>query len=87
METARLDASGRLVVPAKTRQAAGLVEGQVQLIASRGSVLVRQQGPNKAAIDQWQKRLLASTLKVTRVNPKEDGKWMSDDYARRKLGL
>ncbi len=85
--TVRMDASGRLVIPAQARRAAGFQEGEVDLAASQGQVILRPARKNAEAIKRWQEQLLATKLVPTGKLGKDEGKWMSDDYARRKLGL
>ncbi len=83
----KLDSSGRLVIPAKTRRAAGIKKGDVLIIASHGEVILRQVNRNKKKIQEWQKGMLSYTIQLTKGVSKDEGKWVSRDYARRKLGL
>ena len=85
-EKTRIDSSGRIVIPARARAAAGIHEGEIVLLASRGSVLLRQEMVEKPSVESWYKEM--KSLKLTaRPDRQEDGKWMGKEYARRKIGL
>lgn len=85
----RVDRQGRLVLPAFIRKSVGLKDG--------GKVSVRLDGfrviiePVFTDLEKSVKSWRESTLKL-HVTPftedvQESWKWMSRDYARRKLGI
>jgi AbrB family looped-hinge helix DNA binding protein len=88
-ETANVDRQGRLVIPSPIRDSLGLKEG--------GKVTLRLDGPRlilEPALDELQKRVAAWEDRTLRTRadpyvepPGESWKWMSREYAKRKLGL
>jgi len=85
----RIDKQGRLVLPASVRESMGLKDG--------GKVSVRLDGfrviiePVFMDLEKSVKTWRESTLEL-HVNPftediTESWKWMSRDYARRKVGI
>ena len=84
-ERVHIDASGRVVIPADARRAAR-VGRDVQLIATRGEIILRSTVTDTDGIEKWYREMKASTVRAG-GKTKETGKWVSEGYARKKLGL
>ncbi|MCS4540614.1 MAG: AbrB/MazE/SpoVT family DNA-binding domain-containing protein, partial [Thaumarchaeota archaeon] len=86
---AAVDKQGRLVLPSRIRESLGLKEGGIVTVRLDGSRLVIE--PKSQAVEsrvrEWV--VLATNTKnaLFGEEQKESWKWMSHDYARRKLGL
>jgi AbrB family looped-hinge helix DNA binding protein len=88
-ETATIDKQGRLIVPARLREALGVKEG--------GRVSIRLDGPRlvlepvsldvKGKAEEWADQARSSKVEAFVGENDESWKWMSREYARRKLGL
>ncbi len=90
METAiNVDSQGRMVLPSRVREAFGIKKGGQVTIRINGSRVILE--PLKKDVEkkvqEWMN--LSSKLKaeICIEEPNESWKWMSRDYARRKLGL
>ncbi len=86
VEHVRIDSSGRVVIPTKARRAAGIKEGDMMLIASHGEIILKQPEKNKKQVQEWQKEMLSYHLTAKGISGGKS-KWISEDYARKKLGL
>ncbi len=84
-----VDEQGRVVLPAHIRRAVGIKGRGKLLIRREGSRIVLEPFPENLgkSVEEWAN--LARNVKAEIFSePSEDGwKWMSLEYARRKLGL
>jgi len=85
----KVDRQGRLVLPSHIRKAFGIKDGgQVTLrIDGSGVILEPVRRDVKKRVQEWED--LSRSLKVEAFSeePSESWKWISREYARRKLGL
>jgi len=82
-----IDKFGRVVIPAQMRRKLGIKAGSELIIELRGSmIIIRPVRDIDRIVDQWFEKLMNTKIKAKffRVG---GGKWMGDDYVRRKLGL
>jgi len=88
-EEAKVDKQGRLVLPSRVRRSLGLAEGghiSVRLDGSRVVIEVKSRDV-EARVREWSANALKADSKAFVERREEGGKWMSDEYVRRKLGL
>jgi len=88
-ETATIDKQGRLIVPARLREALGVKDGGEISIRLDGSRLVLEPVSRdvKENVREWADRVRSIKTEAFVEEPDESWKWMSVEYARRKLGL
>lgn len=84
-----IDRQGRLVLPSHVREALGLKEGGQVTIRFDGSRVVLEPVSKNVEekVEEWVS--LARNLRAEAFSEEHDEswKWMSHEYARRKLGL
>jgi AbrB family looped-hinge helix DNA binding protein len=90
--TVTVDEQGRMVLPASLREKLGIKKGGKVLIKSEDSsriVIERRYDKDvKARVRNWAVATLTDAPKLGERNKKPiSTKWMSSEYARRKLGL
>ncbi len=90
--TAIVDEQGRMVLPASLREKLGIKKGGKVNIRSEDSyriVIERRTNENvEARVRNWVELALGEVSTIDRRNKKPiSKKWMSSEYARRKLGL
>lgn len=90
MENAvNVDAQGRMVLPSRVREAFGIKKGGQITIRMDGSKVILEPISTdvEKKVQQWED--LSNKLKseILTEEPNESWKWMSREYARRKLGL
>lgn len=88
-EAITIDRQGRMVVPSHIREALGIKDG--------GRISIRLDGPRlilepaskdvKEQVNKWTKLARDSKAEACTEETEENWKWMSREYARRKLGL
>lgn len=88
-ERLSMDRQGRIVIPARIRRALGLQEGGELVIRLEGSRIVLEPyaGDLERRVEEWASFALSLNVGVKPGEAEEDWKWMSGEYARRKLGL
>ncbi len=88
-ESITIDRQGRIVVPSHLRESLGLKEG--------GHVSIRLDGPRlilepasrdvKEQVNKWAKLARDTKAGACTEETEESWRWMSPEYAQRKLGL
>lgn len=88
-ETIKVDRQGRLVLPSRIRKTLGLKDGGRIFIRVNGSRVVLE--PAFEDLDnrvmEWKEVALGLKPEAFTEDVEESWKWMSLEYARRKLGL
>lgn len=85
-EKIKVDTSGRIVLPSSIRKAAGIREGEMTALASRGEIILRPMLADTDAIAGWFRKMASFSAKA-RKRGRHVEKWYTKEYARRKLGL
>jgi AbrB family looped-hinge helix DNA binding protein len=85
----KMDKQGRIVLPVHIRKAIGIKEGEELLVRLNGSRIIIEPFSKdlKKGIEEWINLVRNSNLEVFTEKIEESWKWMSYEYARRKLGL
>lgn len=88
-ENITVDRQGRMVVPSHLREALGVKDGGQISIRLDGPRLVLEPAPKdlKDRSRQWADLARGTRAEALTEEPKETWKWMTLEYARRKLGL
>jgi len=84
-----VDKQGRLVLPSHIREVLGLKEGGHVSIRLDGSRVILEPVSKdlKEKVQEWGSLALSLKAEAFTEEFKESWKWMSREYARRKLGL
>ncbi len=84
-----VDRQGRLVLPSRIREALGLKRGGQVVIRLDGSRAILEAGSkdSEKEVQEWASLALNSGAGAFTEEVKDSWKWMSREYARRKLGL
>jgi len=88
-ETLNVDKQGRIVLPAHIRKAIGMERGGKLLIRLNGSRIILEPFPKdlKKSVEEWVNLVRNMKVNVSEDTSEESWKWMSREYAERKLGL
>jgi len=82
-----IDKFGRIVIPAQIRKKLGIKAGNELIIELRGSMIViRPVRDIDKVVDEWFEKMVSMNVKAKHFRV-SGGKWLSDEYVRRKLGL
>ena len=81
----KIDKSGRVVLPARLRRAAGFKEGKAIAVAYPGKIVIYQPKVNEEEVEEWYSKMKQMVLEVRELG--EEVKWMNEEYVWRKLGL
>ena len=84
-----MDRQGRLVLPSHIREALGLKEGGEITVRLDGSRVIIEPVSRdvKERVQEWENLTRSLRAEPFVEEPDESWKWMSHEYARRKLGL
>jgi AbrB family looped-hinge helix DNA binding protein len=87
--TIKVDKQGRLVLPSNIREALGLENGGHVTVRLDGRRLVLEPEPVdvKKRVQDWMKDALETRVEALAEERGESWKWMSREYAGKKLGL
>jgi AbrB family looped-hinge helix DNA binding protein len=85
----KVDKQGRLVLPSHIREAFGIKQGGQITIRIDGSRVILEpvQKDVKQKVQEWENLSRSLKAEVFTEEPNESWKWISREYARRKLGL
>jgi len=88
-ETVRMDEHGRLVIPEHLRGILGLSKGGRVTIKLEGAKLVLEPHPEglEDRVREWASMTMSQSSRAATGDTRESWKWMSHEYARKKLGL
>ena len=82
-----IDKFGRIVIPAQIRKKLGIKTGSELIVELRGSVIIiRPLRDIDETVEKWFKRIVDMKVEA-KYFKLSGGKWLNDDYVRRKLGL
>ncbi len=90
MENAvKVDEQGRMVLPSRVREAFGIKKGGQITIRMDGTKVILEPLSKdvEKRIREWENISRQLKAEVLTEEPNESWKWMSREYARRKLGL
>jgi AbrB family looped-hinge helix DNA binding protein len=88
-ESITIDRQGRMVVPSHLREALGIKDGGHVSIRLDGTRLVLEPASKdvKEQVNKWVKFARDTKAGACTEETEESWRWMSREYARRKLGL
>ncbi|MEM2920802.1 MAG: AbrB/MazE/SpoVT family DNA-binding domain-containing protein [Candidatus Bathyarchaeia archaeon] len=84
-----IDKQGRLVLPSRIREALGLKEGGQLTVRLDGSRVILEPASKDLVkkVQDWANLAATNKSEAFAEEYGESWKWMSHEYARRKLGL
>ncbi|MGB9718778.1 MAG: AbrB/MazE/SpoVT family DNA-binding domain-containing protein [Thermoproteota archaeon] len=88
-EVLNMDKQGRIVLPARIRRALGMVEGGKLAVRLDGSRIILEPIPEdlEKSVEEWSNFVRSMKIEAFTEKPEESWKWISREYAERKLGL
>ena len=82
-----IDKFGRIVIPAQVRKKLGIKAGSELIVELRGStIVIRPMRDIDEVVDKWFEKMVSMKVEARHFRI-SGGKWLSDEYVRRKLGL
>jgi AbrB family looped-hinge helix DNA binding protein len=84
-----IDRQGRLVIPAEIREKIGMKNGGRVSVRLDGSKVIIEPvfEDLEERVQRWREFVMGLSLEPFKEDVSESWKWMSHEYARRKLGL
>ena len=84
-----MDKQGRIVLPARIRRAIGMEDGGKLLVRLDGSRVILEplSGDLRKSVEEWADLVRNLKVEAFAESSEESWKWMSREYAKRKLGL
>lgn len=84
-----IDKQGRMVIPAPIREALGLVGGGEAVVRLSGNRIIVEviDSELESRVEEWARRTLSVDVEALVEELEGSWKWMSREYAERKLGL
>lgn len=88
-EILNVDEQGRIVIPAHIRKAVGIRGGGKLLVRREGSKIVLEPYPENLSkrVEEWANLARNIKAEIFSETSEESWKWLSREYAERKLGL
>jgi len=88
-EDVKIDKQGRVVLPSHTREALGLKGGGRASVRLDGTRIIIEPASKdlKRKVQDWARLAKENKAEAFAEETGESWKWVSRDYARRKLGL
>jgi len=89
VEYVKIDKQGRLVIPASVRRTLG-INGEVEVLVrvEGGRIVIELSSKDlEGSTNRWVEAALKTNLKPFSEDIEESWKWMSHEYAERKLGI
>ncbi len=88
MVLVKIDEHGRLVIPSEIRKKLGLERTIVDIEVIGNEILIKKvdKGINKEEIEKWLEDLKRISPKIKGKVREIEDKWMSEEYAWRKIG-
>jgi len=85
----RIDKQGRMVIPASMRAALGIVDGCKALVRLDGRRLIVEVVDEdlEGRVAEWREMALSLHAEPFAEDVEESWRWMSREYAERKLGF
>lgn len=84
----KIDAQGRIVIPAKIRQMLNLTPGSKLILKVRGnSIILTKYDDLEKRIQVWYEATQKMKIEAFTAEIESTFKWMSEDYVKKKLGL
>lgn len=89
VEYSKIDRQGRIVIPSRIRRLADIRgETEVQIrVEGRKIIIEPISGELEARVREWVEEVLNAKIEPSLEEIKEPWKWVSREYAGRKLGL
>ena len=88
-ESVWVDKQGRLILPSHIIENLGIKEGDRLMIHQDGKkiVLVPMNEDVEKSVKDWSRKAMEMSTSMNTEESSPSGKWMSDEYAKKKLGL
>ncbi|MEM2889593.1 MAG: hypothetical protein QXR42_09020 [Candidatus Bathyarchaeia archaeon] len=88
-ETVNVDEQGRIVLPAHIRKTIGLKGRGKLLIRRENSKIVLEPFPENLtkSVEEWANLARSTKAEISSETSEDSWKWISREYAERKLGL
>lgn len=84
----RIDAQGRIVIPAHFRRVLDLKPGSSLVLYIRGNTIVLTKCDElERRVEEWYETIKRLDIRAFSTEAEPSFKWMSEEYVRRKLGL
>lgn len=83
----KIDKQGRIVLPVEIRRSLGIVgSGSIVLKKRNNRIFIDAGAELEENVKQWKERMKSTRVEVKTFEPGES-KWLSEDWARKKLGI
>lgn len=89
MEYSKIDRQGRVVIPSRIRRLVG-IEGEAEVsirVEGRRIIIELISRDLERKVEEWREVALSTRLEPFTEEVEETWKWVSEEYAKRKLGL
>ena len=89
LEYSKIDKQGRVFIPERMREMVG-IEGEIEVLVrvEDGRIVIEPiPGDLERRVEEWVRAVLSIKIEPSPEVAGGSWKWMSEDYARRKLGI